>query len=1243
VPAGLSGTYYWGAYVDAGTYWSESNENNNALAGNSVLIDSGVITSFPVFVPLYRLYKYDSNNNTRDHFFTTNPAERNNAISNMGYKDEGVECFISNQNFAGALPLYRLFLGSQNSHYYTTSDDEKNSKISAGYTLEGVQGYLAQNDADGLVPIHRMKQTSGTVYHYFLCSKLLEYNYVKGHGYVDETPASLGYVQPNTAKDPMAHGRPQGNYAGTDLASGAFRISGGTHLAMQGKGPFLSFSFYYNSFDMNHYPYPMGPGWKHSLESRIDEGISGDVLVTWPGGAISCFEKTGDGYTDYLDKSGNHDQLTRVDDGVNYGYDILKKDQSVYRFRKYSVNPWPGTPQGEWFLQENTRVLLLDITDWAGNKLTYSREAAYGTIVWVSDNYGRKLVLTYSTPKLQLQKVEETVDGVAKRSLSFSYNPDGTLAKFTDPRGKITRYSYNADALLSTVTLPENNIVNVGYNAEKQAASIKENENPAATISYDPAANVNVTTVQDPRGKTSSWSHSGFKLVSQKDEADLNEAAFEYTNTQNPFKPTRVVDKEGNATLYEYDSKGNLTKITNANLKVAKFEYNDKNNLTKSWEFHNPSTPGNPTIYTYDEAGKRLISVTNPENETTWIIYDPAKIDCVASIRDPKNKTTIFQYDPYGNLSSVTDPEGNATVYQNDYAGRVFQVTDAKNKNTLYAFDESDALRAVTNHLGHRVDLFYNGNGQLGEVRWLNAETVSSTVYGYNPEARLKTVTKPLMESMTYTYDSAGNLATRKDYNQATTTYGYDESNRLNLVSYPGTSVAIERNDNGHITAVIGPEGSSRFEYNNLNLIKKYTDPYGKIVQYDYNDAGRLFRIVYPGAGKTVTYGYDQAGRLISVQDWVGGLTTYVYDDAGNIERILRPNGTQAFYGYDSANRLVGITERKPDGSAICSYTYGLDPVGNITSIDSTEPLSPSPPVVNLSYTTDRASNRLLTAGPVSFTYDNNGNRKTSSENGGTTYYWNNENMLVQIDQVSPANVIMHSYDGLNNRIKRIEDGGVTKYVLDLSGEMSRVLAETDNNGNIVAYYVYGAGLLSRITSAGERQFYHYNNRGDTIALTNSTGDVTDSYAYDEYGQLLQVQGSTLNPFKFVGKYGVIYEKENLYFMRARYYDAKAGRFLSEDPIGFQSEGWNTYEYATNNPQTFIDYKGEVAQALIAAAIPIAASAVTIWICESIFKVSSEPIGYKQLHFAERMAFKFAKLKADPISFSMDFFLKAFT
>jgi len=96
---------------------------------------------------------------------------------------------------------------------------------------------------------------------------------------------------------------------------------------------------------------------------------------------------------------------------------------------------------------------------------------------------------------------------------------------------------------------------------------------------------------------------------------------------------------------------------------------------------------------------------------------------------------------------------------------------------------------------------------------------------------------------------------------------------------------------------------------------------------------------------------------------------------------------------------------------------------------------------------------------------------------------------------------------------------------------------------------------------------------GSTIALTDNSGSITDKYAYDDFGRIVNQVGTSENPFKYVGRYGVMDEGNGLYFMRARYYDATVGRFLQKDPIGFEG-GINLYVYVGNNSVNWIDPLG---------------------------------------------------------------------
>ena len=48
-------------------------------------------------------------------------------------------------------------------------------------------------------------------------------------------------------------------------------------------------------------------------------------------------------------------------------------------------------------------------------------------------------------------------------------------------------------------------------------------------------------------------------------------------------------------------------------------------------------------------------------------------------------------------------------------------------------------------------------------------------------------------------------------------------------------------------------------------------------------------------------------------------------------------------------------------------------------------------------------------------------------------------------------------------------------------------------------------------------------------------------------------------------------ETNGFYYMRARYYDPLNGRFISEDPLGFDGGDVNLYVYSGNNPVLLVD------------------------------------------------------------------------
>jgi len=117
----------------------------------------------------------------------------------------------------------------------------------------------------------------------------------------------------------------------------------------------------------------------------------------------------------------------------------------------------------------------------------------------------------------------------------------------------------------------------------------------------------------------------------------------------------------------------------------------------------------------------------------------------------------------------------------------------------------------------------------------------------------------------------------------------------------------------------------------------------------------------------------------------------------------------------------------------------------------------------------------------------------------------------------------------------------------------------------------FAKGLVAMLTSAGGFFCFHFDPTGNMVAMTDPNEAVVLARAYTPFGIRAGLQGSEPQPFDYPNQHGVMTDPNGLQYMRARYYSPHVGRFLSEDPIGFDGGDVNLYVYARNNPVLLID------------------------------------------------------------------------
>jgi RHS repeat-associated protein len=666
-----------------------------------------------------------------------------------------------------------------------------------------------------------------------------------------------------------------------------------------------------------------------------------------------------------------------------------------------------------------------------------------------------------------------------------------------EDQNNVTGSIYYDDAL----DRPTKNIKAVGTSFAGHTRYIY-NDN-AIAVDGNPAHSI--TTISDKNSIGESDSGNGLKSIAFYDGLGrtLRKAVYEgNTGEDNTWLVTDT----------QFDALGRISKVSNP----YRLNAPDGASATSEW-----------TATEYD-ARSRVIRVTTP---------DGAHVDMVYA----------------GNQVTVTDQAGKKRRSETDALGRLTKVTEdpsGLNYGTTYLYDALDNLRLVN---------------QGTQKRWFAYDALSRLIRARNPEqdinSNLPAYTDPVTGgngwSTAYTYDANGNLVSKTDARNITTTYTYDPLNRNTKIEYSsyanGSSIVERYYDNeanygkGRLWYEIAY--NKRWEKATDNLAYhqstvKY-DPLGRpnslsqgfqvLVagswQYKtftflrtYDLAGNVIAQDYPSS-RGVTYTYDSAGRLKSFSGTIGDLVdrNYAsdvrYNNYGLMSRGTYGTQTPLYQNMHYNNRLQMVDLRlganpndENDWShGALSYYYGTnakntdDPFansadnnGNVLRHVNTVPLAGGGQVIPQmdDYSYD-ALNRITSVSEQQQNQD--GTRNTVFTQGFSYDQWGNRAINLGATTIGIPGVTRRSFvsDTGTNRLTSVDGMGMT---YDTAGNQTN-----DANGD---RYYDNENRMTKVVQGGQTHYYFYDAIGKRVRRilngSQTSGGQETWFVYGFDGELLE-------------------------------------------------------------------------------------------------------------------------------------------
>ncbi|TAE40439.1 MAG: DUF4114 domain-containing protein [Oscillatoriales cyanobacterium] len=616
------------------------------------------------------------------------------------------------------------------------------------------------------------------------------------------------------------------------------------------------------------------------------------------------------------------------------------------------------------------------------------------------------------------------------KSVVFERDAAGRIVGVVDPDGQKVKYEYDAKGDLIAVKDRENNRTQFKYEDADRPHFLTE--------VIDPLGRSGVKTEYDEKGRL-------------KQMVDANGSAVELIYDPNNSLQ-KVKDVFGKETTYIYDVRGNvLTEIDPLGKRIDRTYDTDNNLLTET------DGDGVTTKLTYDNR-RNLLTIEDEGGFITRMTYDSQ--GRATSIVSPTGLKTAAKYDSRGNLIESTDTDGLKTTYTYNARGQLLTQTAPDGQVNSFQYDAAGNIKRTIDSRGNQVDFDYNPNGRIEFATTtftLNGQSHTLRMeYDYDSEGRITAARTSQGNNQSIIYDALGRVKSVTDVFGNTTSHRYDLplAPGENTTPIAGAGRAVTR-----IDEVTMPDNTPTNTTDNPKVINKYDaannliaqiSPTGLETRYVYDALNRRTETILPDRTpgdwtdnpRTKTE-YSDGNRIKSQTDTLGNKTQYTYNDLGQITRVLNPFNQPTTYTYNAGGQVETVTDYR---NRKTQYVY--DDKARVKEV--------------IFFDNSR----------IKLTYDELGRVKTETNelNQTTTY----------------------EYDA-KGRVKAV-----------INAKNERTEFEYDQRDNLVRVT---DPLLQSTT-------FKYDQYGQQVGVTFHNGDKV-AMGYDRFGRLTAYTDENLNPTKY--------------------------------------------------------------------------------------------------------------------------------